>query len=77
MSEHTITMRVADDDDSNYSTIKIELDGKQIADGSYGGEPEDNCRYRSYGWVQGAIRAVAEALGAKVVSVKEELAEDE
>lgn len=77
MSEPVVTMRIADSDDDNYSTIKIELDGKQIADGWYGGEPEDNSRTRSYRWVQTAIRAVAESLGAKVQIVKEELADDE
>ncbi|MFA6046553.1 MAG: hypothetical protein WC718_16330 [Phycisphaerales bacterium] len=77
MGEHTIKMRIADSDDSNYSTIKIDLDGKQIADGSYGGEPEDNCRTRDYRWVQGVIHDVAEALGARVEVVYEELADDE
>ena len=53
------------DDDVFEQTI-VEIDGKRIGQGSYGSEPEDNTRYRHYGWVENLIKKVAEELGADV-----------
>lgn len=50
----------------DYEAIEVRLDDKVIATGNYGGEPEDNCRYRDYSWVETALTAVAESLGADV-----------
>lgn len=44
----------------------VEIDGKEIGRGRYGGEPEDNYRFRHYGWVENLIGKVAKALGAEV-----------
>jgi hypothetical protein len=51
----------------NYEAIEIYIDGEKITEGSFGGEPEDNMRGRTYSWVDGAIKQIAERLGAKVV----------
>jgi hypothetical protein len=46
--------------------IVISTNGKTIAKGYYGGCPEDNSRLRDYRWVQDALHAVSESLGAEV-----------
>ena len=43
------------------------VDGEVVAHGAYGGEPEDNSRFRDYAWVEKAIRAIAEKLGCRFV----------
>ena len=56
---------------------KIFLDGELIIEGRYGGEPEDNARYRDYNCVESAFFKLAEKLGAEVEFVdKEEKEED-
>lgn len=52
------------------SGINIEVDGKLIASGSYGGEPEDNSRLRDYWWVERSLSDLAQALGAEVETVE-------
>lgn len=54
----------------------VEIDGKLIGGGTYGGETEDNSRYRHYAWVEDLIEKLAEALGAEVEIVEEEVDED-
>lgn len=55
------------DDWRYYEEVEIYLDGEKIAEGFYGGEPEDNLRYRTYSWVDDAIKELGEKLGAKVI----------
>lgn len=52
-------------------SLNLFVDGELIAEGYYGGEPEDNCRIRDYLWVEKALATLAEKLGAKV-SITEE-----
>lgn len=49
----------------------VEVDGEKIGEGYYGGEPEDNARYRDYGWVEDLIATLAAKLGAEteVISI--------
>ena len=76
--EHMVEVRVTTNNDWN-CTYKAEValcvDGRVIANGTYGGEPEDNSRYRDYAWVEVALRALAEALGAdfKLTEIEAEL----
>ena len=42
------------------------VDGEHIGSGSYGGEPEDNTRFRDYNWVEPLIAKIARRLGATV-----------
>ena len=46
-------------------TIVI-VDGEIIGSGRYGGEPEDNFRFRQYDWVEALIANVCKKLGAEV-----------
>ena len=46
--------------------LSITVDGKEIAVGSFGGEPEDNSHYRDYSWVRPAFESLAKSLGANV-----------
>ena len=55
------------DYDEEWSAELIYVDGELVARGTYGGEPEDNRRYRTYAWVPEAFRKLAAALGAEVV----------
>lgn len=45
----------------------IQVDGEEIARGSYGGEPEDNSHYRDYDWVRRALEVLAKKLGHNVI----------
>lgn len=47
-------------------SIEVFVDGINIGYGTYGGEPEDNVRYRTYGWVEPLILRLAKELGADV-----------
>jgi hypothetical protein len=47
-------------------SIKVYIDGQLIGEGRYGGEPEDNSRYRDYYWVECLIQNLAKTLGAEV-----------
>ena len=44
----------------------VEIDGKRLVLGTYGGEPEDASRSRDYSWVELALERLARALGAEV-----------
>lgn len=44
--------------------VGVIVDGKQVAFGVYGSAPEGNYRSRGYRWVEEALVALAEALGA-------------
>lgn len=50
--------------------LTVKLDGKDLAFGSYGGEPEDNRRGRDYAWVESALARLAKALGAEVTTTE-------
>ncbi|MBA7629317.1 hypothetical protein ES703_36815 [subsurface metagenome] len=45
---------------------EVFVDGEKIGEGSYGGEPEDNHRYRDYNWVEPLLQKLAIKLGAEV-----------
>lgn len=47
--------------------VEVFVDGKRIARGRFGGEPEDNYEFRDYAWVIPLIATVASKLGGKVV----------
>jgi len=49
-----------------YETTIVEIDGKEIGKGHYGGEPEDNTRGRDYKWVELLLEKIAKELGADV-----------
>jgi len=51
---------------------KVYVDDELIVEGWYGGEPEDNARYRDYGWVEDGFVDLAKALGVEVVVEYEE-----
>lgn len=55
----------------------VEVDGEEIGRGRYGGEPEDNCRFRDYGWVECILKTLAEELGAKVEVEEKTIPADE
>ena len=59
------------DESDSFILWHVKDDGQMVllGEGRYGGEPEDNRRYRTYGWVEPMIKAVAQALGAKVLVV--------
>lgn len=64
----------------NYDTLEktvVLVDGVEIGGGSYGGEPEDNCRYRDYSWVEMLIKRLAETLDAKVLIEVSEMEEED
>jgi hypothetical protein len=50
-----------------YERVKFFLDGEYVGSGRFGGEPEDNTRYRDYAWVDDIIKTIATRLGAEVV----------
>lgn len=51
----------------SYQSVEIYVNDELVSEGSYGGEPEDNSRYRDYSWVESAIAKVALKLGATVM----------
>lgn len=61
--------------DREESTILL-VDGVEIGQGYYRGEPEDNCRSRDYKWVEQLLKKLAESLGADVEVVEEEIKVD-
>lgn len=56
--------------------VRVLVDGKVVATGQYGGEPEDNRECRDYSWVKESLRALAEALGAEAQIKFTDLATD-
>lgn len=46
--------------------VNVYLDDKLIGNGTFGGEPEDNCESRDYYWVIPMIKSLGEKLGAHV-----------
>ncbi len=59
-----------DDMSDNWCGVEITLDGKKIASGCFGGEPEDNSRFRTYDWVLTALQKLSKELGAEVEVVE-------
>lgn len=47
-------------------TTRVYVNDKQIGEGTYGGEPEDNLRCRDYSWVEDLFATLAKSLGAEV-----------
>jgi hypothetical protein len=50
----------------DFEETRIYVDDKLIGSGSYGGEPEDNTRYRDYSWVEELFIKLAKELNAEV-----------
>jgi hypothetical protein len=75
----TVRIESQKDADGTVQAVVVMVDGKHLALGSFGGEPEDNCESRDYDWVRPMLRQLAEALGATVecVNVKDPDDEDE
>lgn len=57
---------------SETEELYVIVDGTVIAEGRYGGEPEDNSAGRTYSWVKSALAKLAKALGAEVEHITEE-----
>jgi hypothetical protein len=55
-----------DDFGDGSEETEVYVDGELIGRGSYGGEPEDNYRFRDYAWVEDLIVKLAKKLGADV-----------
>ena len=53
---------IAGPHEDTFCQLVVYVDGKQVATGCYGGEPEDNSRSRDYSWVETAIKNVAKEL---------------
>lgn len=69
-------------DETNYRLtysgyVTVCLNGAVIAEGTFGGEPEDNSRHRDYKWVVKAMAALAEGLGADIEIVETEGSADD
>jgi len=62
------TVGKAELDDFYYwwEKVRIFVNGEMVAEGIYGGAPEDNERKRTYKWVDEAIKAIGEKLGVEV-----------
>lgn len=58
--------------DTGRERIEVSVDGEYVGGGYYGGEPEDNYRFRQYAWVEELVEALAAKLGAKVAKTKVE-----
>lgn len=67
----------SDYEDTERSAELVYVDGVLVAKGTYGGEPEDNKRYRTYSWVPNALSKLALALGADVVMSGSEVTSEE
>lgn len=52
--------------------LVVYKDGAEIARGSYGGEPEDNCVGRDYAWVRPVIAQIIRELGGEVENTESE-----
>jgi hypothetical protein len=59
--------------DERYESTEVYVDGELIGDGNYGGEPEDNVRYRDYSWVEPLLEELAKRLGADVMIESEDI----
>lgn len=46
--------------------VKVLVDDEEIGTYYYGGEPEDNARYRDYYWIEPLLMSLAKKLGAEV-----------
>lgn len=67
MPKVTIKSITGDNFENNINEMTIvEVDGKEIGRGWYGGEVEDNYRFRHYGWVEILLKRLAESLGAEI-----------
>lgn len=60
-----------------FERTEVWVDGVLLGDGSYGGEPEDNRRYRDYRWVEGLLAKLAKACGAEVECTNVTVVEEE
>lgn len=66
MSKVTIISRTECNDWRDFEEVEVLVDGETVGIGWYGGEPEDNCRGRTYSWVEGLLVKLAKSLGADV-----------
>ena len=70
----TVTLR---DDYDSRDKDEFYIDGEKIGEGYYGGEPEDNLRYRDYAWVPEIIEKIAKRLGADVETEQVQATEED
>lgn len=67
MSKPQVEIRIVREEDG-WSGFRhradVYVDGEFVTGGSYGGEPEDNTRWRDYKWVEESLRQLALSLGA-------------
>jgi hypothetical protein len=61
--------------DDRLERTVVMVDGAEIGSGDYGGEPEDNCRFRDYKWVEPLLKTLGEKLGAEVTLESESFEE--
>ncbi|HZL96831.1 MAG TPA: hypothetical protein VFB99_24460 [Vicinamibacterales bacterium] len=59
------------------ANVVVLVDGVPVVDGHIGGEPEDNCYFRDYAWVDRGFIELAKALGAEVTARVETAADNE
>lgn len=50
----------------HFDEIEVLVDGHSMGTGHFGGEPEDNTKYRDYRWVEPMLVKLANSLGAEV-----------
>jgi hypothetical protein len=67
-----VTIRREKGDGYEPVSVEVLLDGKPIAEGGMGGEPEDNCEARDWAWVLPCISKLARKLGADVETIETE-----
>lgn len=76
MSEVTIEIVTSEDFDRGVPvsvTIKREDNSTiDVGHGYIGGEPEDNCIYRTYNWIVPMLKKLGETLGAEVTIIETE-----
>lgn len=59
-----------------FKSVEIWIDGKKVAGGRFGGEPEDNSYERDYEWVGQALEKLAKECGALVCTTVEKEEEE-
>lgn len=72
----TIKSITLEDGIGDVEITEVWIGDKKIGEGTYGGEPEDNCRYRDYLWVEDLLMKLATELGAEVEVQKIEQGEE-
>ena len=74
-----VHIKVVDIDnyECNAADLEVFVDGKLVDEGYFGGEVEDNSRFRHYSWVIPMLEKLSTELGAEVTLEYGEKKEDE